>query len=263
MAMNFYEISSIAFLAVLPLILIVPCIRAFRLPSEYSTLEKLLYAPVYCCGRLLWRVELANGKKICEVWRGGGVIIANHRSSLDPFFLQLASGRRIHWMVAGEYFKNPLFGPILRLFQAIPTNRSGADNAAIKRAIRLAADGRLVGMFPEGRINRTKQPLLKIRQGAGLVASKSNTPLVPVWISGAPVGWAVWSGLFLAAHVKIFVGRPMLLSDENLERSVTEAVQEAMESALALGGYNPKFARTSGKARSTRTKRAMHTTQAS
>ncbi len=111
-------------------------------------------------------------------------------------------------MVAGEYFKHFLFGPILRSFQAIPTNRGGVDTASTKRAIALAKSGRFVGMFPEGRINRTNSPLLTIRPGAAIVAQRANVPLVPIWIEGAPAGWAVYSALFIPARVRIIVGTP-------------------------------------------------------
>jgi 1-acyl-sn-glycerol-3-phosphate acyltransferase len=206
---SIHDQLSLAFFLTLFLIVVTIAVRAYRQPTEYTAFERLLYAPVYCLARTLWRVEIVGRGQLSSWLKGGAVIVANHRCSLDPFFLQLAAGRRIHWMVAGEYFKNPIFGPVLEVFQAIPTNRSGADNAATKRAIRLASEGRFVGMFPEGRINRTQRPLMSIRSGAAMVAKKSETPLVPCWIEGAPSGWAVWSSLFMAAHVRVHVGAPV------------------------------------------------------
>lgn len=198
--------------------------------GRYTPWERMLYAPVYGLARVLWRVEIEwrgewevgnpvggqdrLGGRDCRNWllgdrmKGGAVLIANHRCSVDPFFVQLVGGRRVHWMVAGEYFKHFLFGPILRTFQAIPTNRGGVDTASTKRAIALAKSGRFVGMFPEGRINRGESPLLTIRPGAAIVAMRANVPLVPIWIEGAPAGWEVYSALFLPAKVRIIVGTP-------------------------------------------------------
>lgn len=211
---------------------------AFTMPTNYSVLERILYGPVYCLGRILWRVEIIGSPKIADLHQGGAILVANHRCSLDPFFLQLAAGRRVHWMVAGEYFKNPIFGPVLNLFQAIPTNRTGADNASMKRAIRLASEGRLVGMFPEGRINRTSKPLLNIRSGAAMVASKSGVPLLPCWIEGAPRGWAVWSGLFMSAHVRVFIGQAIETKpDDGVQLSTEELIERSMRQALNLGGH--------------------------
>ncbi len=193
-------------------------------PSRYTPWERVLYAPVYALARVLWRVEIewsgelrgsvlessqaARTRLLGDRMTGGAVLIANHRCSVDPFFVQLVGGRRVHWMVAGEYFKHFLFGPLLRSFQAIPTNRGGVDTASTKRAIALAKSGRFVGMFPEGRINRTENPLLTIRPGAAIVALRANVPLVPIWIEGAPAGWEVYSALFIPAKVRIRVGAP-------------------------------------------------------
>ncbi len=231
---------SIIVLAIIPLGCLWPIVKAYRTPSDYTPLEKLLYAPVYCFGRLLWRIEIISHAPKNEhktaLGVSGAVLISNHRNSLDPFFLQLACGRRVHWLVAGEFFKNPVFGPVLRTFQAIPTNRSGTDSASVKTAIRLVGEGRLVGMFPEGRINRSQCPLLKIRAGAALVAIKANAPLLPCWIEGAPRGWDVWSGWFTAARIKVFIGYPVYLNHGKelasglLEESPIEpALEQAVE----------------------------------
>ena len=225
---------------------------------------------MYALARLLWRVEIewreelgdsvpavsndTRSRLLVDRMKGGAVLIANHRCSVDPFFVQLISGRRVHWMVAGEYFKSFLFGPILRMFQAIPTNRGGVDTASTKRAIALAKSGRFVGMFPEGRINRSKGPILSIRPGAAIVAMRAKVPLVPIWIEGAPAGWAVYSALFKAAKVRIIVGTPVrydanVQDTANLTNTKNDRIQSrnnavawltlAMGKSLEMGGHSP------------------------
>ncbi len=227
--------ASVLFLIFFACILAAYAAIALFGPGRYSPWERILYAPVYGLARVLWRVEIewqedwsenalsgssdSRERMLADRMSGGAVLIANHRCSVDPFFVQLVGGRRVHWMVAGEYFKHFLFGPLLGMFQAIPTNRGGVDTASTKRAIALAKSGRFVGMFPEGRINRSESPLLTIRPGAAIVAMRANVPLVPIWIEGAPAGWAVYSALFLPAKVRIFVGRP-----DRLERNVQDSI---------------------------------------
>lgn len=175
--------------------------------SDYSTWESCLYLPTYLFGRLLWRVHFTNSAP--GELRGGGVMAANHRSSVDPFFVQLAARRRVHWMVAQEYCRHFAFGPLLRALQVIPTNRNGLDTASTKAALRITQQGRLVGMFPEGKLNQTSQPLLPLRGGAALVAIRSQVPLIPLWIEGSPLGKTVWSPLFMPARVRITFGKPI------------------------------------------------------
>ncbi len=175
--------------------------------SDYNFWESALYLPTYLMGRLLWRVHFTN-QAPPEI-KAGAVLVANHRSSVDPFFVQLAARRRVHWMVAREYCEHSVFGIILRWAQAIPTNRSGMDTAATKTAIRLTKVGRLVGMFPEGRLNHTRAPMVSIRSGAAMVAERAGVPIVPLYIAGSPYRREVWSPLIMPAHVAITFGTPI------------------------------------------------------
>ena len=193
--------------------------------SDYSYWERVLYGPFYTLARLLWRVRIHQGKKVVDYTSGGAVVIANHRCSLDPFFVQLAAGRRVHWMVAAEYFKHPLFGAVLKILQAIPTNRSGSDGAATRMAVKLAGEGRLIGMFPEGRLNKTCQPLITMRAGALLVSRKAEAAIVPMWIRGAPIGADVWNPLLMPAAVTIRVGQPHQLPSQVVDGSRKEQTE--------------------------------------
>jgi 1-acyl-sn-glycerol-3-phosphate acyltransferase len=94
------------------------------------------------------------------------VIVANHRSSVDPFFIQVVAPRAVHWMVAREYCEHWAFRWFLRTCEVIPVSRGGIDTAATKQAIRLARGGGLIGMLPEGRINMTEEFMLPARPGA-------------------------------------------------------------------------------------------------
>jgi len=233
--------APLAFLLLIPLGLAACCLWLLLKPGKYSLWERIQYAPVYLMARYLWRVEIYQQQTPSGIWsassdliadlpelhrsaeqeglntkaprRGtpkhqGAVLVANHRSSVDPCFIQLAAGDRVHWMVAGEYFKVPVIGSLLKSFQCIPTNRGGIDTASTKRAIELAKAGRFVGMFPEGRINRTEQAWTPVRPGAALVALRAGVPLVPVWIHGARMGTSVISPLFMPSKVIVHLGRP-------------------------------------------------------
>lgn len=218
-------------------------------PGKYTPWERLQYAPVYLLARYLWRVKIYEHPPESKEWipsshqiadipelirhantsagetppkRGtakhqGAVLVANHRSSVDPCFIQLAAGDRVHWMVAGEYFKVPIVGALLRGFQCIPTNRGGVDTASTKQAIELAKRGQFVGMFPEGRINRTENSWMSVRPGAALVALRARVPLVPLWIEGARMGTSVLSPFFMPTRVRVFLGQPDYWGLEQLE----------------------------------------------
>jgi 1-acyl-sn-glycerol-3-phosphate acyltransferase len=246
-------LAAIIFLTLLGLCFVVGVLLAFRQRGQYSVWEFVLYSLAYGIARYLWRVTVVGGHENLQGLRSGCVIVANHRCSVDPAFIQLAAGRRVHWMVAGEYCRHFLFGPILAVLQVIPTNRGGVDSKAIKMAIRYAGEGRFVGMFPEGRINRTDQPLITIRPGAAMVAMRASVPMVPVWIEGAPVGPEVWSPFLQKAFVRIRIGPPIAQpnvtsEDNDVEQNVSKLwIQEAMQAVATLGGQNQALVKVAGK----------------
>lgn len=230
-------------------------------PGRYTPFERILYAPVYTLCRLLWRVEILRRDPTSGAWvradrlladdlgeaaggRRGAILVANHRCSLDPFFVQLAAGDRVHWMVAGEYFRVFGVGHLLRAYQAIPTNRGGVDTASTKRAMAIAREGGMVGMFPEGRINRTESDWLTVRPGAALVALRAGVPIIPIWIEGARMGSTVWSPLFLPSRVRVFIGEPdhwgldpANRNEDQSDRSLAEAwMQQVLERGMRLVG---------------------------
>ena len=139
----------------------------------------------------------------------GGVIVCNHRGSVDPFFVQLVARRIVHWFVAREYFKLPVVGTFLRLSESIPANRGGIDTASTKSAIRMARQGDWIGMLPEGRINRTPELLLPGRPGAALVALKAKVPVVPCYLEGITYDGTFWGCFFTPGRVKLTIGKPI------------------------------------------------------
>jgi 1-acyl-sn-glycerol-3-phosphate acyltransferase len=201
--------------------------------------------------KFLWRADVPN--KLPPGCEKGAVIVANHRSSIDPFFIQLVPGRRVHWMVAAEYFSLSISGWFLRQTGAIPTRRGGVDTTATKTAIRLAQQGELVGMFPEGRINTTKdQFLLPVRPGAALVALRARVPMLPCYIEGSPYnGLNPWSPFFMRARVKLRFGEPIDLSehyDSGNERELAkELTLRAMKEIARLAGRNDFEPQLAGK----------------
>jgi 1-acyl-sn-glycerol-3-phosphate acyltransferase len=246
-------LAAVAFLWGLIAAIVLSFVAAYRHREQYSFWEYTLYGLAYAFSRYKWRASVIDGQENFENLQTGCVIVANHRCSVDPFFIQLAAGKRVHWMVAGEYCKHILFGPLLKLLQVIPTNRGGVDSKAIKMAIRFCTEGRFVGMFPEGRINRTNEPLLTVRPGAALVAMRAKVPLVPIWIEGAPSGPEVWSPVLLNARVRIRVGEPILPPNDSEDAEGSDQskartwLQQAMTKVAFMGGYHESSIGMAGK----------------
>jgi 1-acyl-sn-glycerol-3-phosphate acyltransferase len=238
------NLSQLAAIALLLLLVVVPlaALAVALAKSRMNPFQCLLWGTAYLLCKLLWRTRWLNR---LELQPGqGAVIVCNHKSSVDPFFVQTATGRKIHWMVAREYCEHPALRWFLSACEVIPVGRGGVDTGATKTAIRIASAGEIVGMLPEGRINMTEDFMLPMRPGAALVALKARVPVIPCYIRGAPYRRYSWSPLLMPARVDVIFGSPVDLSEfyvRDGEPDVTQVAMERIASALATLAAQPGF----------------------
>lgn len=123
--------------------------------------------------------------------RHGPVILAsNHLSFADHFFGPLPLPRKVVFLAKAEYFTGRgLKGLLSKAFFSgvgqIPIDRSGgeASERALKSGLRVLAEGKVLGIYPEG----TRSPdgrLYKGRTGVARLALESRAPVVPCAMIG-------------------------------------------------------------------------------
>jgi len=147
----------------------------------------------------------------------GGVILAsNHASYLDPPLVGAGSTRPINYLARQSLFRFPLFGPLLRSWQAVPVDRDGGGAAGLKAILdRLLAGGGII-LFPEG--TRTQDGRLQpARSGIGLTVIKSDAPVVPVRTFGTFEAYGRHRKFPLPKRVAVKYGQPMTFADQRAE----------------------------------------------
>jgi 1-acyl-sn-glycerol-3-phosphate acyltransferase len=169
----------------------------------------------------------SNGKE--NIPDGGCVLACNHLSSFDPWPVGMPLWPRTHlrFMAKSELYWFPL-SKIIDGAGGFPVRRGQHDTVAMDTAIRLAREGNVVAMFPEG--TRRRKGLLKKREarprtGAARIALEAGVPLVPAAVKGT-------DGLLRLAKLRVAYGAPVDIDDLR-GREVGEAAQEATVRLMA------------------------------
>jgi len=192
---------------------------------------------LYYIGRAMCRVILRTlgwretiGSK--RMPKEGGVILApNHVSYLDPPLVGSGISRQVHFMAKQELFDIPVFGFLIRAVGAFPVKRGTADRGALKKALELLNEGRVVCIFPEGarsQDNNLQPPEL----GFAMIALKSRVPVVPTALVGTERSLSPKSPFFRFGRIKIMYGNPMTfedLYDKSGRESLEEVGRRVME----------------------------------
>lgn len=115
--------------------------------------------------------------------KGAAIVVSNHLHNADPILTTAAYPEPIHYMAKKEVFKIPILRPILRWCGVFPVDRGKSDRNAIRRAEAALQRGIAIGMYPEGTRSVTRA-LAKAHAGVGLIALRSEAPILPVVVTG-------------------------------------------------------------------------------
>ena len=139
--------------------------------------------------RFLFRVKVKGLEN--DPGSGGILLCSNHVTLLDPICIS-ASLRKTEpfYMAKKELFKIPILRGILKALGAYPVNRGAGDIGAVHKTIDLLNEGHCVGIFPQGtRCKGVPLEETKFKNGAALVLSKTNVPVLPVRVKVKKNRW--------------------------------------------------------------------------
>ena len=134
--------------------------------------------------KLFFRLKVTGQQNIPQ--DGPFIIVANHSSLLDPVILGVSVRPKVIFIAAAYLFEIPWLGYLLRKANSIPIYREHNTNNinSIKQALKILQKGGVLGIFPEGGVDRQKDDL-PIKAGAAYLATKVGVPIVPIKIKGA------------------------------------------------------------------------------
>lgn len=170
--------------------------------------DKLFYKivrPLLVLYIKLYKPTVINSKAIKE---SGSVILAgNHTSYNDPLLVAYATKRQVHFFAKDSLYKG-LKKVIFKGLGIIPVNRKIKDRNSFNMGIKVLNNNLVVGIFPEGTINKTNDVIMPFKYGAVKMAKETNATIVPFAITH--------KYKLLKKSVKIEFGDPYIVKDNDL-----------------------------------------------
>ena len=158
--------------------------------------------------------------------KNGAVIVAsNHVSYLDPVVVGCVFTREINFLAKEELFKGKFGKFLFSKLNAVPIKRGMKDRQALRQALNILKEGKVLGLFPEGTRSKTGE-LGEGLSGIGFFALRSEATVVPCVIVGP---------YKVGRRLKIVYGEPVKMDKLREEKaSAKEATEQIMQEISKL-----------------------------
>ena len=188
-------------------------------------------------GRFLFDARLEGTEHVPR--EGAFIVVSNHCSNLDPPVIGWATGhqvgRVVHFMAKIEMRGWPIIGWLATQSAVYFVRRGEGDRAAQRFSLGALADGRPIGIFPEGTRSRDGR-LRPGKSGAAFIAIRSGAPLLPVGIAGTHRIFPGRARFPHATRIRIRVGEPFTLPhvpSGRIDREVLADGSDRITAAIA------------------------------
>lgn len=115
---------------------------------------------------------------------GPAVVVANHISGLDPLLMIACARRPLHFLIAREQYERFGLQWLFRAVGCIPVDRERSPEKALRQAFAALREGKVLALFPHGKIHLDSDPPRKTKAGASRLAQITQSPVIPLRISG-------------------------------------------------------------------------------
>jgi 1-acyl-sn-glycerol-3-phosphate acyltransferase len=171
-----------------------------------------------------WR---ATGQR--NMPRSGGVLlVSNHLSYLDVFFLGVPLRRPLNFVARSTLFV-PVLAFLMRSVGAFPIQREGMGASGMKETLRRLRAGGIVTLFPEGTRSVDGQ-LAPLKSGIAVLVARAGVPVVPAGLAGTFEIWPRSRKVPVPNAIRIHYGLPIF--PEDMSGMETEAITALIRQRL-------------------------------
>lgn len=143
-----------------------------------------------------------------EQFPGPLVVVCNHTAGVDPLLVQSVAPFEIRWMM-GKDMMTPSLGGFWRWSGVIEVDRLGTDRRSAREALAHLKAGGVLGVFPEGRLERPARHVLPFLPGVGLIVARSGARVLACVVDGTPEVGPAWASLFKPSRSRVRVMAPI------------------------------------------------------
>ena len=172
------------------------------------------------------------------------LILSNHQTGFDQFFVSYAFKGLIYYIASEDIFSMGFISDLLRFaVNPIPIKKQTTDISAVLNCLRVAKEGGTIGVFPEG--NRTYSGHTEyINPAIIMLAKKMSLPIVLFKIEG---GYGVaprWGDATRKGKMRAYVSRVIepdeykALSDDDFTKLINDEL--FVDEAKVDGEYTHK-----------------------
>lgn len=162
------------------------------------------------------------------------IVVANHASGVDPLLVQSVLTFEPRWMMAAD-MRHPTGEWLWRFGKIIFVDRASSDPAGVREALRHLSGGGVLGLFPEGGIERKPQTLRPFQPGVGLLIRRSGARVLPIVIEGAAMAPTAWGALARTSRPTIRIMEPIEYGRELSPGEVAADLQTRYEAWTGWG----------------------------
>ena len=130
------------------------------------------------------------------------ILVGNHTSYLDPILVASTTKECVHFFAKDSLYKG-IKKPLFKALGIIPVNRKIKDKNALNLGIKYLNNNKVIGIFPEGTINKTDEKIMRFKYGAVKMSKETSKLIVPFAINN--------KYKFLKKSVSITIGTPYVV----------------------------------------------------
>ena len=184
-------------------------------------LYKILRPLMILFYKLFYRVKVFGKENLIK--EGKSIVVCNHLGKADVLVVGALYKDKTTFMSKIEWYKNKVFGYILKQLGSIPLDRDKPSLSSIKDGLQILKDNKRLAIFPEGRRNFETNELQEIKQGTALFAIKGQAVISPI---------IIYDRLKMFKKAYVIVGKPFDFS-EYYGQKFTEEVSQATTKILS------------------------------